>query len=32
MANDFNMAHNKVIYSATPTDANDALNKSYMDT
>ena len=32
MANDFNMAHNKIIYLATPIDANDALNKSYVDT
>ena len=31
MANDFNMARNKWIYLATRIDANDALNKSYVD-
>ena len=31
MANDFNMVHNKIIYLPTPIDANDALNKSYVD-
>ena len=32
MVNDFNMANNKIIYLATPIDANDALNTSYVDT
>ena len=31
MANDFNMAHNEIIYLPTPIDANDALNISYVD-
>ena len=31
MATDLNIANNRVIHLATPIDANDALNKSYVD-
>ena len=31
MAADLNIANNRVIHLATPIDANDALNKSYVD-
>ena len=30
MAADLNMADNKIIHSATPCDADDAVNKSYV--
>ena len=32
MTADLNMANNTIIHWATPVDANDALNKSYVDT
>lgn len=32
MATDLNMANNKIIHLASPTDANDVINKSYVDT
>ena len=31
MATDLNIANNRVIHLATPIDANDALNKLYVD-
>ena len=32
MATDLIMANSKILHLATPIDANDALNKSYVDT
>ncbi|RMX39020.1 hypothetical protein pdam_00024352 [Pocillopora damicornis] len=32
MAADLSMANNKIIHLATPADANDAVNESYVDT
>ena len=32
MAADLSMANNKIIHLATPADANDTVNKSYVDT
>ena len=32
MAADLNMATKKIIHLATPSDANDDVNKSYVDT
>ena len=32
MATDLIMANSKIFHLATPIDANDALNKSYVDT
>ena len=32
MATDLSMANNKIIHLASPTDANDVINKSYVDT